>query len=473
MGEKNVARFQLMENTAKKSMINDFTSGSLVKILVSLAVPFMFSNLLMTLYSMVDMIVVGQFVGSTGLSAVTQASMITNLMNTLVIGFSTSGQILISQQIGVGDRDGIKRTIGTLFSTIGIIAAIMTIVGVTLYDPMIRVLNTPAEAYGQAVDYLIICSVGNVFTCGYIAVSAILRGMGDAKKPFVFIAIASVTNVILDLLFVALFKWEAAGAAWATIIGQAVSFITSIIYLYKKREQFGFDFKLPSFKINSSTVKILIKLGLPMAIQSSAITISMLFVSSIVNQFGLAASSTFGVGRRVEMIPMMMTNALSMAGSTVIGQNMAAGKVKRAKKVVYIVLACASAIFVITGICFAIWPQAVFSLFTSDAAVLELSVVFIETILVAFPAFAIMPAFNCFIQGIGNAKVSLIIAIMDGVVARISLTYIFAYVLEWGIPGLFLGYCLAAYVTALPSAGYFFSGVWKKRKLLVASKTEE
>ena len=451
-------------------MINDFTEGSLIKILVKLAVPFMFSNLLMTLYSMVDMIVVGQFVGSTGLSAVTQASMITNLMSTLAMGFSTSGQILISQQIGIRDRDGIKTTIGTLFSTIGIIGVLMTLIGVTLYGPMLSVLNTPVEAYDQAVDYLVICSAGNIFTCGYIAVSAILRGMGDSKKPFVFIAIASVTNVVLDLLFVAVFHWESAGAAWATIIGQAVSFITSIIYLYKRREQFGFDFALRSFKINTSTVKILVRLGLPMAIQSSAITISMLFVSSIVNQFGLAASSTFGVGRRVEMIPGMLANALSMAGSTIIGQNMAAGKVKRAKQVVYTTLAFSSVIYIITAICFVLWPQAVFSLFTTDQAVLDMSSIFIETVLVAFPAFAIMPAFNCFIQGIGNAKVSLIIAIMDGVVARISLTYIFAYVLEWGIPGLFLGYCLAAYVTAIPSAIYFFSGVWKKRKLLVAQK---
>lgn len=462
-----------MEKTAKKSMINDLTQGSLIKILVTLAVPFMFSNLLQTLYSMVDMIVVGQFVGSTGLSAVTQASMITNLMATLAMGFSTSGQILISQQIGVDDRDGIKRTIGTLFSTIGIIGVLMTIVGITLHGPMLKVLNTPVEAYDQAVDYLIICSAGNIFTCGYICVSAILRGMGDSKKPFVFIAIASVTNVILDLLFVAVFKWAAAGAAWATIIGQAVSFITSIIYLYKKREQFGFDFRLPSFRINNSTLKILVRLGLPMAIQSSAITISMLFVSSIVNQFGLAASSTFGVGRRVEMIPSMLSNALSMAGSTVIGQNMAAGKVKRSKQVVFITLAFSSCIFIVTGILYGIWPQAVFSLFTTDPEVLELSTVFIQTLLIVFPAFAIMPAFNSFIQGIGNAKVSLIIALMDGVVTRISLTYIFAYVLEWGIPGLFLGYGLAAYVTAIPSAIYFFSGVWKKRKLLVTSKSAE
>lgn len=454
-------------------MINDLTKGPLVKILVTLAIPFMFSNLLQTLYAMVDMIVVGQFVGSTGLSAVTQASMITNLMSTLAMGFSMSGQILISQQIGINDKQGIKVTIGSLFSTIGIIGMLMTVVGITLCRPMLSVLNTPTEAFSQAVDYLVICSAGNIFTCGYICVSAILRGMGDSKKPFVFIAIASVTNVILDLLFVAVFKWEAAGAAWATIIGQAVSFITSIIYLYKKREQFGFDFKLRSFRINPSTLKILIRLGLPMAIQSSAITLSMLFVSSIVNQFGLAASSTFGVGRRVEMIPMMLANALSMAGSTIIGQNMAAGKVKRAKKVVYTTLCFSTVIYAVTAVFFILWPRAVFSLFTTDQAVLEMSGIFIETLLVAFPAFAIMPAFNSFIQGIGNAKVSLIIALMDGVVTRITLTYVFAYVLEWGIPGLFLGYGLAAYVTALPSAAYFFSGVWKKRKLLVASKTEE
>ena len=459
-----------MEKIAKKSMINDLTQGPVFSNLIKLAIPFMLSNLLQTLYSMVDMIVVGQFVGSNGLSAVTMSSQIIMLMTTLAMGFSTGGQILISQQVGVHDSGGIKRTIGTLFSTVAVIGVLMSLIGLTLYEPMLRALNTPAEAWGQAVDYIVICSAGNIFTCGYVCVSAILRGMGDSKKPFIFIAIASVVNLLLDLLFVAVFHWGAAGAAWATIIGQGVSFIASIIYLYKRREQFGFDFKLASFKFDIPKLKILLKLGLPMALQHSAIMISMLFVSSFVNTFGLAASSTFGVGRRVEMIPGMLTQSLAMASSTIIAQNMAAGKVKRSRHTVFLTLGMATVVYLIAATAFTLWPQQIFSLFTTDAEVLSLAQMFISTVIVAFPAMVMMQGFNPFIQGIGNAKVSLIFAILDGVVARIGLSYLFGFVLGWGLYGFFLGYCLAAYATAIPGCIYFFSGAWKKRKLLVQSK---
>ncbi|MEG1426894.1 MAG: MATE family efflux transporter [Oscillospiraceae bacterium] len=456
-----------MEKVQKKTMVNDLTKGNILSILVKMAIPFMLSNLLQTFYSMADMIVVGQYVGSTGLSAVTVSSQIIMLMTTIAMGFASGGQILIAQQAGVKDSKAMRETIGTLFTTVGVISVIMTVLGLTLYAPLLRVLNLPAESWDQAVGYLTICCMGTVFTCGYNTVSSILRGMGDAKKPFIFIAIASVINVVLDLLFVAGFHMGAAGAALATIIAQGVSFVISIVYLYRHREQFGFDFKLHSFRIVKTRLLVLLKLGLPMALQHSAIMISMLFVSSFVNAFGLAASATFGIGRRVEMIPGMLTQSIMMAASAIIGQNIAAGEQRRSKQAVYYSLLFNGIIYLLAFAAFTLWPRQIFSLFTPDTEVLDLAELFISTIVVAMPAMAMMHSFNPFIQGIGNAKLSLILGICDGVIARIGLSFFLGNVLNWGLYGFFLGYCLAAYFTAIPAAVYFFSGVWKKRKLLV------
>ena len=456
-----------MADAGKKSMVTDLTQGGVFSNLARLALPFMLSNLLQMLYSMIDMIVVGQYVGSTGLSAVTVSSQIIVLMTTIATGFASAGQVLISQQVGTKDDEGRKKTIGSLFSTLLLMAGVMTVVGVGLHGPMLRLLKVPEEAFPQAVDYMLVCSGGIVFTYGYNSISAILRGMGDGKRPFIFIAIASAVNVVLDILFVGPMGLMAAGAAWATIIAQAVSFVISVVYLYRNREGFGFDFRLGSFRIHKKSLSILLRLGLPAALQHSAISISMLFINGFVNGYGLAASAAFGVGRRVEMFPTTLTSSVSMAVSAMVGQNMAAGKVERSKSAVYYALGINASIIVTAFVIFAFWPREVFAVFTQDGSVLELSRLVMRTILIGLPAFAIMHAFNPFIQGIGNAKLGLIIGLMDGVVARIGLCILFERVLHMGLWGVLLGYTLATYVTAIPAMVYFLSGVWKKRRMLV------
>ena len=196
-------------------------------------------------------------------------------------------------------------------------------------------MNTPEIAYEGAAAYSTICMVGLVFIYGYNAVSAILRGMGDSKHPFIFICIASAVNLVLDIIFTGYLGWEVAGAAWATIIGQAVSFLFSLFYLYKRKEQFGFDFKKENFKLNPKYVGMITGLGTPMAIQSGFINISMLFVNSMINELGVVASATFGVGGRIDDIINKIAQGIQMAAMPMISQNIAANQRKRAVKVVY------------------------------------------------------------------------------------------------------------------------------------------
>ena len=184
--------------TNPKRLARDFTQGSIAKQLLFFMVPFMLSNALQVLYSTIDMIIVGKYVGTAGLSAVSQSSQIMNFSTMVCLGFSNAGQVLISQALGAGKRRELNGIIGTLFSMIGILAAVFSVVILSAQGWIMNVMNMPAESRDYALDYLVICSLGLVFTAGYNMVSAVLRGMGDSKRPFLFIAIASLTNLVLD-----------------------------------------------------------------------------------------------------------------------------------------------------------------------------------------------------------------------------------------------------------------------------------
>ena len=449
-----------------KRISKDFTQGNVAKQLLMFTLPFMASNALQVLYSTIDMIIVGEYVGTAGLSAVSQSSQILNFATMVCLGFSNAGQVLIAQALGAGKRKEMNNIIGTLFSLIVILSVTLSGVALIGKDWIMNVMNIPAESREYALDYLVICGAGLVFTAGYNMVSAVLRGMGDSKRPFLFIGIASAVNLVLDIIFTGFWGWEVAGAAWATIIGQAVSFLFSLFYLYRRKEAFGFDFRKESFVINKQYTKMILSLGTPMAIQSGCINLSMLFVNSMINDVGVVASATFGVGVRIDDIANKISQGIHYAAMPMISQNIAAKKQDRAVKVVrfaWLYSFCLTAIFMTAYLLFG---KQLFMVFSDDVLVHEMSGTFIRAILWMFPALAVMRGSSAFIQGIGNAKMSMVLALLDGVVLRIGLSWLFGIVLDWGFYGFVLGYGLAAYGCAVPGMSYFLSGVWKKRKVL-------
>ena len=226
-----------MEKKAKeKSNVKDFTTGNVPKQLVSFATPLFLSSLLQIVYNMVDMIIVdmiivGQKLGKVGLSAVSIGGDVTNFLTFIAMGFSGAGQVIISQYLGSGQKDKISRFIGTMFNFLMGCAVSISIVCMVLRAPILNVMNTPPEAYSEALNYSTVCIAGLVFIYGYNIVSAVLRGMGDSIRPFIFIGIAAVGNVILDILFVLVMGMGSGGAALATVLSQAFSFISCTIYM--------------------------------------------------------------------------------------------------------------------------------------------------------------------------------------------------------------------------------------------------
>lgn len=451
---------------SSKTISKNFTSGPIAKQMFFFMLPFMLSNAMQVLYSTIDMIIVGHYVGTAGISAVGQSSQIVNFATMVCLGFSNAGQVLLAQALGADKRKQMNSIIGTLFSLIFAITIVLSFVILGFRNVILNIMNIPTESYDMAMQYMVICAVGLIFTAGYNMISAVLRGMGDSKRPFMFIAIASVTNLVLDLLFTGVLGWGVAGAAYATIIGQAASFIFSIYYLYKHKESFGFDFKRQSFKIKPEYAKMIMSIGTPMAIQSGCINISMLFVNSMINSVGVVASATFSAGVKIDDIINKISQGIHHAAMPMISQNIGANKPERAKKTVYTAWVFSGIWTIVFIALYIFFGKQMFMLFSADPAVHEMSGTFIKAILWMFPALALMRGTGALIQGIGNAKLSMVLALLDGVILRIGLSWLFGIVFDWGFYGFVLGYGLAAYGFAIPGVAYFLSEKWRKYKVL-------
>lgn len=453
-------------STKQKTMITDLTQGSVTRLLLIFAFPMLLSNLLQTVYNMVDMIVIGQFVGSAGLSAVSIGGDVQHCLMFLAMGISGAGQVILSQYIGAGNRERIKGTIGTMFTLCFICAVVLSLVCGLCIDPILSVLNTPENSYQYAREYSLVCIFGVFFIYGYNLVSAILRGMGDSKRPFLFIAVASVVNLVLDLIFVAIFHMGPMGAALATVIGQGVSFIWAIIYLYRNREAFGFDFKLESFKPDREVTPKLIKLALPMCLQSAAIHVSQLFVNSYINAYGVTASAVTGIGNKLSSVTAVVTNALSTAGSSMVGQNIGAEKYHRIPRIIGVSMVIDLAFALLLSFLTVFFPNAIFGLFNSEPEVLAMAMSYIPVAVLMYMGFALRSPFFALINGSGNAKLNLIVGLLDGVICRIGMAVLLGLVLDMGIMGFWLGNAIAGYMPFLIGGVYFLTGKWKTRRLV-------
>jgi putative MATE family efflux protein len=450
-----------------KRMMRNLNEGSVGKVLVSFAMPLFLSNLLQAVYNIVDMVVAGQVLGSSGMSGVSIGGDVLHLLTFIAMGFSGAGQVVISQYVGAGLRDKIKKTIGTLFTFLFLVSVGLMLLTFIFRNQLLAFLKTPDESYQAAMDYTMVCASGLVFIYGYNVVSAILRGMGDSRRPFVFISIAAILNTILDILFVKYMGMGTMGAALATVIGQAVSFIASLIYLYKNKEQFGFDFRFSSFRIDAEVFRPLFKLGIPMTIQSAAVMFSKLFVVRWVNSFGVNYSAMTGAANKIKMAMMLGSNAFMTAASTMMGQAIGAENYDRVKKIFWTATTIISSIGVVLGSLIFLFPDVAVGLFTQDPAVLSLAHVWAPIILVDAVGMILRAPSFALINGSGNSRLNLMVALFDGIIARLSFAYVLGFTMGLGCFGVWLGDALAGFVPGLIGYPYFFSGRWRTREHLL------
>ena len=452
----------------QKTQIRDFTTGSIPKQLVEFAWPLFLSNLLQIVYNMVDMIVVGRVLGKTGISAVSVGGDVNNFLTFLAIGFSAAGQVLIARYIGAGRREQLGRFVGTMSGFLMACALVLSALALLMQKQILTWMNTPSEAWQGALDYSTICMAGLVFIYGYNTVSAILRGMGDSRHPFIFISIAAIMNLLLDLLFVAGLGMGPGGAALATVISQAVSFLACTVFLVKKRRAYELDTAIRDFIYwDRQMLDSLVKLGTPMAIKSASVQVSKLFVNSWINSYGVAVSAFAGIANKISSIANLISNAMNTAGSTMVGQNIAAGEFQRVKKILKSLATITLTVATIMSLVICLFPDPIFRMFTekNDADVLSLARGYLPIAVLLFFASALRSVMNALINGSGNHRINFATAIFDGIIMRIGLALLFGLVLDLKYYGFWLGDALAGFTPFWVGVVFYFTGLWKKGKM--------
>lgn len=464
---KNSKGDEGVEENRKNYIGTDFTSGRVMPMLLKFFLPFLLANVLNSLYNTVDTIIIGQFVGSTGIVAVNLGGKMLTLFTQVGLGLAGGGQVLISQLVGAKKRDELNSTIGTLFTEMLVISTACAVVTFIFAKDILKILNTPAESYDAAYAYLCITIIGLPLIFGYNAVSSVLRGMGDSKSPLIFIAIATVVNIIGDVVFILVFDLGAAGTAIATVLGQGVSLVFSLSTLYRRREKFGFDFKLSSFAIDWRKLRLMLKLGFPVAVRGVFIISTQLYMLSFVNGYGLVPAAAYSIGDKIYQLANIFTMAARQAAGAMAAQNIGAGRPDRAKTIAKCSAVISySAAFTLSCLALA-FPRSIFALFTDDPGVMEYAVTFLRIACLIFFFSATICPFEAIVSGTGQVAVSFIGGILDGVVFRIGFSFLFAFVLDMGVAGFFLGDAMARWGIILTSGSYVLFGKWENRKKLV------
>ena len=400
---------------------NDLTQGSVAKTLVRFTVPFLLSNVLHTLYSIVDMYIVGQYADATQISAVSIGAAVMLLVNGLIMGLGTGSTVLVGQSIGSRREIDVKETISTVFAVFPLFALFLLALGQILAPMLLRLLNTPPEAWDGAIAYLRICFIGLIFTGFFFAIASVLRAMGDSKGPMIFIAISCVCNIFGDILCVGALHMGAAGAALATSVSQGLSVL--IGYFYLRKRNFPFDFKPKSFKIYGNRLKSLVRIGTPTALQETMTNISFLVLEAIINKMGYIATAAVGVSDRVFNVAIIPGIAFSSAISAMVAQNTGAGEYKRGRECLRVGLLIALVISALIFAAMAIFPAQIIGSFTKDAAVVAAGVDYLTYFKFDCMLFTLAFCVIGYINGTGHTRYTLIINIIASFAVRLPLIW--------------------------------------------------
>ena len=398
----------------------DFTQGSILKKLVFFMLPVLGALILQAAYGAVDLLVVGRFGSTSGLSAVSTGSQVLNLVTFVVIQFAMGITVLIARYRGEKKPQQIGAVIGGAVVVFALISIGLFIIMVCFARPISVLMQAPAEAVDLTSQYVRICGSGIFFIVAYNLMSAIFRGLGDSKSPLLFVLVACIVNVIGDLFFVAVLHKDAAGAAVATVMAQALSVVFAVILLLKK--ELPFAIKKSDFRFNPQCKKFL-KIGLPLALQECLTQLSFLALCAFVNRLGLEASSGYGVACKIVNFAMLVPSALMQSMASFVSQNVGAGKTKRAKKSMVTGIGVGLAVGCVVFLLVMFKGDVLAGFFSTDAAVIQngydyLKGFALETIVTAV-LFSMIGYFN------GNNKTLWVMAqgLIQTLLVRLPLAY--------------------------------------------------
>lgn len=347
---------------------NDLTKGSVGRNLVCFALPYLFSCFMQTFYGMVDLFVVGYYNGSDATSAVSVGSQVMHMITLVISGMAMGTTVRIGRSVGAGDRQAARETVGTSVVFFGGFAAALTAALLLCTRGIVGVMLTPAEAVGQASDYLTICFAGIPFITAYNVISSIFRGAGDSRRPMYFVAVACVVNVALDFVFVGRCGLGAAGAALGTVCGQAVSVAVSLALM--RTRDLGIHIGRRDIRLHRNAAGQILRVGAPIALQDGLIQIAFIVITVIANSRGLVISAAVGIVEKLIGFMFLVPSAFLSAISTITAQNMGAKQEKRARQTLYYGLAVTVCWGLVCAVYSQFLPHTLVGLFTRDGGVL-------------------------------------------------------------------------------------------------------
>lgn len=447
-------------NTSMRKITVDMTVGNPTKHILLFALPLFIGNLFQQFYNLVDSIIVGKYINADALAATGECASLNFLFFALSGGLAIGIGIIVSQYFGAGDDNNIKATISSSLYVLGISALIVTILGVTLARPILLFLNTPeGPILEDAVVYLRTTCCGIIFIAFYNGVASILRALGNSKTPLVFLIISALLNIVMDLLFVIYFNMGVFGVAFATVVAQFISAVIVLVYAV---------LKVPYFKLSKSDIKpnkpIILrsfKLGVPLALQSSMIAISLIVLQGVVNGFGNITMSAYTISAKVDIIISLVYMTLSQAITTYAGQNFGARKIDRVKGSYVRGLIFVTIYNIIMVPLVYIFSKEIYTAFVDDAAVINLGIQAQHITCIMYFALGLIYIPRGVLNGVGDARFSLINGITE-VICRVIYSLLLTNIASIGQLGIWWAAGFTWVTVAIVCNTRYLIGSWKK-----------
>jgi len=447
-----------------KSKTLSMTEGNSILLILSFAAPLLIGNIFQQFYNLVDSTIVGKFVGADALAAVGSTGTFMGLTLCLCMGMTNGAGIIISQCFGAENYSLMRRTIGTLICVLMVLSLVMMALSFIFARSVFEFMQMPEEIMDMAILYFKIVMLGTPFSMAYNICSSILRNMGDSKTPLYMLILASIINIILDVVFVVGLHMSVTGVALATIISQAVSAITCVAYMYRSR----FELKLSGIRLNidrRATEKIF-KTGIPAALQSSMIMLGTMSVQRLINGFGTMAIAAYTASTKIDSLAIMVVVTMGMSLSVFTGQNIGAGKLERIRSALYKTLVLVLGYCILIAVIMMFFGKNLLMLFLDIETAGEAVIIgkeYLSIIGIAYFMAGIMRCYLNVVHGAGDVNVSMITGIAE-LAFRIVASY--ALVKPFGLTGLWIAIPISWGLASLIPVIRYYSGKWKNKMLI-------
>ncbi|MBO5454814.1 MAG: MATE family efflux transporter [Clostridia bacterium] len=400
----------------------DLTEGKIIKGLVNFAIPIFFALVLQSLYGAVDLMIVGQFAETSDVSGVSTGGLLMQTFTMIIVGLAMGVTILIAQCIGKKERENAGKAVGTSLCFFTVIGIVLSLVLGIFSRSFTYMLSTPVEAVEQTNMYIKICGLGMLFIVAYNVLGAIFRGIGDSRTPLLTVGISCVLNILGDLLFVAVFKMGASGAALATVLSQGISVIVSLVIIVKK--ELPFDFGRSYIRFDKEIVSEELKLGIPIALQEFLVGISFMVIQVVANSFDVVSSAGVGIGDKVCAFIMLVPSAYMQAIATFVAQNLAAQKPNRVKSAMKFAIISSLVTGTLIGAFSFFKGDLLTAIFAKEPNVIEAGFLYlkgyaIDCILVSL-LFCLIGYFN----GRGNTVFVMLQGVIGAIAIRVPVTFL-------------------------------------------------